>query len=264
MSKNLRLLLAITVAYYPLTVLAQAQTLKTLISTVAGYFNSILALIMGLAVVIFVWYIIQYYIRPNENRAEAAQYVMWAVLGFFIILSMWGIVNVLINTFNLGTNNPKSWSSIQDLFPTSGGSSNTNVNTSNQNSSVTPAQSSQPSSNSSASSGATVPDSNPTSNQSSQEVWEIDQNALSQYKQNISTGTAIGDRSLSTARALDLAAKKGVVLKQGSVVQYSTTGGVPTSISVDGKNVPLSTSDYVAAEIRTINAAQSAGKALGQ
>jgi len=92
-------------------------TLKSLIALVAGYFNDILALMMGLAVIMFVWYVIKYFIQPNDKRSEAGQYVMWSLIGFFVILSIWGLVNILINTFNLGTGSPTTWTSINNLFP---------------------------------------------------------------------------------------------------------------------------------------------------
>ena len=54
---------------------------------------------MGFAVVLFTWFVIQYYIKPNEDRKNAGQYVMYSIIGFFVILSMWGLVNILSNTF---------------------------------------------------------------------------------------------------------------------------------------------------------------------
>jgi hypothetical protein len=137
-----------TIIVSPLVAYAQTKTLATLISTIVGYFNIILDLIMGMAVVMFVWYVIQYFIQPNDKRAEGAQYVMWAVVGFFVILSMWGLVNILTNTFNLGNNNPSSWSSISNLFPSDGGSSGSNSSGSNIfNQGGTPSYNSSPSSN---------------------------------------------------------------------------------------------------------------------
>ena len=99
----------------------------------------------------FVWYVIQYFIQPNDKRAEGAQYVMWAVIGFFVILSMWGIVNILTNTFNLGNNNPSSWSSISNLFPTDGGSGSSGGSGSNNifNQGSTASYNTSPTSNSS-------------------------------------------------------------------------------------------------------------------
>jgi len=105
----------------PLLVLADPVTLESLMKVAATYLNMALQLLMGLAVLLFVWYVIQYFIRPADSKGhlEAAQYVLWSVIGFFVILSMWGIVNVLSATF-WGSNAPSNaptWGNIKNLFP---------------------------------------------------------------------------------------------------------------------------------------------------
>jgi hypothetical protein len=95
-------------------------TLCSLINRVVGYLDQVLFLLIALSIVVFVYYIFKYFIQPNENRSEAGKYVMYSVIGFFVILSMWGLVNILQNTFGVGNSNyaPSSWSSISSLFPT--------------------------------------------------------------------------------------------------------------------------------------------------
>jgi len=90
-----------------------------LVGKIAMYFNTALYLMIGFAVVAFVYNIIKYFILPSDsaNRKEAGEYVMWSLIGFFVILSLWGMVNILISTFDLGTNSPGSWGSIKNLFP---------------------------------------------------------------------------------------------------------------------------------------------------
>jgi hypothetical protein len=94
-------------------------TLCTLINRVIGYLNQILFLLIALSVVVFVYYVFKYFIQPNEDRKEARTYVMYSVIGFFVILSMWGLVNILQNTFGLGNSGyaPNSWNDISNIFP---------------------------------------------------------------------------------------------------------------------------------------------------
>lgn len=101
----------------PLLAFASGPDLHAVISTVAGYLDQILKLIMGLAVVFFVYYVVQYYIRPNDKRAEAAQYVMWSLIGFFVILTFWGIVNIFTSSFGFGLNTQQSWTNFSNIFP---------------------------------------------------------------------------------------------------------------------------------------------------
>ena len=106
----------------PLIAFAQtasgAKDLKYLVGVIVTYVNIALELMMGVAVVMFVFYVIKYFMLPADNRTEAWQYVLWALVGFFVIFSMWGLVNILIGTFSLD-NNPKSWSNYFDIFPKS-------------------------------------------------------------------------------------------------------------------------------------------------
>ena len=111
---------AISLVAIPFVSLAATDsTLATVITTVVDYLGKILFLLMAVAVVMFVWYVIKYFILPNENRKEAGLYVMYSLIGFFVILSLWGIVAILGNTFGLGNtdNNPGSWADFANIFP---------------------------------------------------------------------------------------------------------------------------------------------------
>ncbi len=109
---------------------AVSTTISTLAIKISGYLNQALVVLMGVALVIFVWNIIKYFIKGNEDHKEAAPYVMWSIIGFFVILSLWGIVNVLKNTFFSDTDTTApSWSSFSRIFPSGGNSSGSNMNT---------------------------------------------------------------------------------------------------------------------------------------
>lgn len=116
-----------TLLVVPFLALAAGPTLADIINLVISYLNTFLVLMMGVAVVIFVYYVIKYFVLPNADRSEAGYYVMYSVVGFFIILSFWGIVNILQNTFGLQNekNRPSSWTSFSNLFPGGGSRSAT-------------------------------------------------------------------------------------------------------------------------------------------
>lgn len=95
-------------------------TVHTVLGVIVTYINDLLALLMGIAVALFVWYVIKYLMRPSTDRSEGGQYIMWSLIGFFVILSMWGIVNILMQTFNLGQqNSPGTWASFTNVLPQS-------------------------------------------------------------------------------------------------------------------------------------------------
>ncbi len=123
-------LVSVSAAVIPVFAFAATQTLSTLIALIIGYLNQALVLLIGLAVVTFAWYVFKYFIKPNENRDEAGKYVMYSLIGFFVMLSLWGLVNILQNTFGLGnaSNAPQSWTDLSHLFPGGSSSSNNNFN----------------------------------------------------------------------------------------------------------------------------------------
>lgn len=107
------------------------RTLCSIINVVIDYANLILVLMMGIAIVMFVFYVIKYYIKADSERKEGGKYVMYSLIGFFVILSFWGLVNILQNSFGLQNSNNKApgWQSFMDIFP-EGGSSNQRTTTS--------------------------------------------------------------------------------------------------------------------------------------
>ncbi|MEI6396784.1 MAG: hypothetical protein WCO48_01800 [Candidatus Taylorbacteria bacterium] len=94
------------------------KDLRYLIAVIISYLNQAMFLIVGVAVVMFVFYVVKYFIKPADGaeRKEAGTYVMYSVLGFFIIISLWGIVNIVKNTFKLDSSST-SLSEFQNIFP---------------------------------------------------------------------------------------------------------------------------------------------------
>ncbi len=79
------------------------------------------ALILGvifvawLTVLVFLWGLFQM-VRSSDGaaREEARGYVIWGVVALFVMVSVWGLVNLLVRTFNLENTTP---SNLQQLVP---------------------------------------------------------------------------------------------------------------------------------------------------
>jgi hypothetical protein len=70
--------------------------------------NYVVPLIFGIAFIVFLWGVFQYFIAGGANaekREEGQQFIMYAIIGFVLMLSVWGIVNLFNNSLNLGSNN---------------------------------------------------------------------------------------------------------------------------------------------------------------
>ena len=115
----------------PAIAFASGKKLSDIVELFIYYLNQAFFVLIGVAIVIFVYHIVKYFILPNEDRKAAGNYVMYSVIGFFVILSLWGLVNIIKNTFQLDNETPSSWGSFSNLFPSGSSSGSSNGNSSN-------------------------------------------------------------------------------------------------------------------------------------
>lgn len=104
------LLALITTIILPVIVNAEAKTLKDIAKLITEYLNIGLMLIISLAVVVFVWNVFKYFFT-EADRKEAGMYVLYSVIGFFIIFSFWGLVAIVRNSLQLEDQAPPSFTS---------------------------------------------------------------------------------------------------------------------------------------------------------
>jgi ABC-type proline/glycine betaine transport system permease subunit len=85
--------------------------------------NALVPALMAVAFIVFLFGVYKYFIASAEKdteREEGRKYVLWGVIGFVIILSVWGLVAIVRNTLNLSTSsNPPP-----PIFNTSSGGGN--------------------------------------------------------------------------------------------------------------------------------------------
>ncbi len=66
--------------------------------------NYVVPLLFTVAVVAFIWGVIQMVINPanEEARKKGKSFMIWGLVGLFVMVSVWGIVSVFTHTFNIG------------------------------------------------------------------------------------------------------------------------------------------------------------------
>ncbi len=66
--------------------------------------NSVIPLLVTVAVAAFIYGIIQYFLNPDneEKRKAGKSFMIWGVVSLFVMVSFWGIVNILQGTFTQG------------------------------------------------------------------------------------------------------------------------------------------------------------------
>ncbi|HEY4505851.1 MAG TPA: pilin [Candidatus Paceibacterota bacterium] len=76
-------------------------TFSDLINKILGYLAPIVPLILTLTMVVFIWGLAQFILASgDEKKIESGKKLMiWGIIGFFVAVSIWGIVEVFTNTF---------------------------------------------------------------------------------------------------------------------------------------------------------------------
>ena len=90
------------------TTLAPVNNLSQLALRLSTIGNVIIYLLIALGFIYIIWNIVQYFIKGkegDESRHEAGMHIFWGIVGLAIIFSIWGLVNILIQTFGTSTTN---------------------------------------------------------------------------------------------------------------------------------------------------------------
>lgn len=107
----------LSVFAWAMPVLAFAQTTgnegscSDQLDTLADLFNflscllytNVVPLLITAAVVVFMWGVTQYILNADDStkRSEGRSFIVWGLVALFVIVSVWGLVAVLQNTFGL-------------------------------------------------------------------------------------------------------------------------------------------------------------------
>lgn len=104
--KKISIVSALTLVM-PLSALAAKITdLNDIFNFIKNILNTILPLIIAAAVVYFVWGMFQVFLAGDDDKkAKAKNTVIYGVIAIFVMISVWGLVNILYNTFGLDNNN---------------------------------------------------------------------------------------------------------------------------------------------------------------
>lgn len=106
--------LSLLASFVPAFLLAAEAPLDTAARTVDGLLNKIiyfagraLPLLILAALVLFLFGIVKrfFWAKDTADKGEAGRYILWGVVALFVMVSVWGLVNVLRGTFNLDNNN---------------------------------------------------------------------------------------------------------------------------------------------------------------
>jgi hypothetical protein len=72
---------------------------------IIGLINSVLVpLLFAIAFIVFIYGVAKTYIFSNGDEGAVEQghkLILWGLVGFFVMISVWGLVNIVVDTFGL-------------------------------------------------------------------------------------------------------------------------------------------------------------------
>lgn len=93
-----KILIVSTYLVLPIFAFAQFREVDTFFTNIMTFINNILIpLIFALALLLFIYGMFKYFILgggSDADREQGKQLILWAIIGFVMMVSIWGIVNM--------------------------------------------------------------------------------------------------------------------------------------------------------------------------
>ncbi len=109
MKKNLLKIGALSLTAVPGIAAAQSiGGILGLLAQASDLINRLIPFVIALTVLIFLWGIFKFVIAggDGEARKEAQGYIIWGIVALFVMVSVWGLVNILVRSVNLDNTAP--------------------------------------------------------------------------------------------------------------------------------------------------------------
>lgn len=88
----------------------QVTSVQSAGSFVVNFINTVaVPVLFAIAFIVFIFGVFQYFIMSRgdeEKSANAKNLMLYGLIGFFLMVSVWGLVNILIGTVSLNSNTP--------------------------------------------------------------------------------------------------------------------------------------------------------------
>ena len=103
MKKNIISLISV-LSFIPSVTFAMNDTFKDLVTNVVmnGVLVPIVPILISLTIIVFIFGILKFMkSSDSKERGEGKMYMLWGIIGIFVMVSVWGLVNILQNSFDL-------------------------------------------------------------------------------------------------------------------------------------------------------------------
>src|SRR3989338_4677306 len=74
--------------------------IPTLVTAINGVINLVFPVLVGIAVIVIIWGIFQMILNAGDEEARKAgrTKLLWGIIGVFLMLSVWGLINILVGS----------------------------------------------------------------------------------------------------------------------------------------------------------------------
>jgi hypothetical protein len=104
-------IVALLLVVLPTVVSAQKEKefgeVNTFIDRISAFIDgTLIPLVFGLALLMFIWGVFKAFIlggSDEEKQKEGKQLMLYAIIGFVVMVSIWGIVNLIANGLGFST-----------------------------------------------------------------------------------------------------------------------------------------------------------------
>ena len=103
-------IIAVTALLTPSFALAQAITdVNSLTLKLTNLGNTFIQILIAFAVIWIIYNVVRYIMKADsDEKGPIGSAILWGIVGLFVILSIWGLVRILSNTFRTDTTAPTS------------------------------------------------------------------------------------------------------------------------------------------------------------
>ena len=97
--------LGVVLGSLPLVSLAaqEGPRIEDIMATISRILDFAIPILITVAVVYFIWGVIQYTVSQDEEAKKGARNkIIQGLIGLFVIVAFWGIIALITNTFGVG------------------------------------------------------------------------------------------------------------------------------------------------------------------
>lgn len=82
--------------FAPFIALAATDLITPILSNVKDALDVAVPIAITLALIYFIWHVVKYVVAPGEEeKADARKKMLYGVIGMFVIIAVWGLVNFI-------------------------------------------------------------------------------------------------------------------------------------------------------------------------